>query len=58
MVSSKLPVALLSVLAASAFAAPTDLALLEKRAPQVLADGNSVVVGTLPDWSLIFRSSG
>lgn len=36
-------------------AAPAEI--LDKRAT-VLADGNSVKVGTLPNWSFIYRSSG
>ncbi|KAB5594381.1 hypothetical protein CTheo_2158 [Ceratobasidium theobromae] len=58
MLGFKNTAALLSLLVASTCAAPTNLAALDKRAPQVLAGGSSVVVGTLPDWGLIFRTSG
>ncbi|KAG9094337.1 hypothetical protein FS749_012676 [Ceratobasidium sp. UAMH 11750] len=47
----------LAILLASAYAAPTELAALDKQAT-ILADGTSVVTGNLPDWSLIFRASG
>ncbi|KAG8727756.1 hypothetical protein FRC12_022260 [Ceratobasidium sp. 428] len=57
MVALKLSLASVLVLLASAFAAPTDISVLDKRAI-TLADGKKVVVGDLPDWGLIFRSSG
>ncbi|KAF8610614.1 hypothetical protein BDV93DRAFT_550417 [Ceratobasidium sp. AG-I] len=47
----------LATLLSTVYAAPTDLAVLDRRAT-VLAGGANVVVGTLPDWSLIFRASG
>lgn len=57
MVALKSPFVALSTLLATSYAAPTDIAGLDKRAT-VLADGTAVVVGNLPDWSLIFRASG
>lgn len=57
MVALKSSFVALATLLATAYAAPTDLAVLDKRAT-VLADGSKVVVGSLPDWSLIFRASG
>lgn len=57
MVALKPSFVALATLLATAYAAPTDLAGLDKR-DTVLASGSEVVVGTLPDWSLIFRASG
>ncbi|KAG9075857.1 hypothetical protein FRC06_009850 [Ceratobasidium sp. 370] len=57
MVVLKLSLSFMTILLASTYAAPTELAAFDKRAT-ILADGTSVVTGNLPDWSLIFRASG
>ncbi|KAG8776923.1 hypothetical protein FRC12_000623 [Ceratobasidium sp. 428] len=57
MVALKLSLSSLIILFTATYAAPTSLSTIDKRAT-TLADGTKVVVGNLPNWSLIFRSSG
>ncbi|KAG8692445.1 hypothetical protein FRC09_011193 [Ceratobasidium sp. 395] len=57
MVALKLSLSSLITLFTATYAAPTSLSTIDKRAT-TLADGTKVVVGNLPNWSLIFRSSG